>query len=304
MSKFKIVAILLLLISTNTIFSKSNNEVSTQQKSAPFLTITGSKDRVITIEKEPLTIVSLAPGVTEIIFALGRGDRLLGRTDYCDFPEEVSKIPSVGTLFQPNIEKIVELNPDIIIASTHFQQEVLNKLEEASMTVLIVEDQGSFEGVYTNINTIGQVLNATSVANELNNAIKTKIDNVKIALSTLNKPSVYYVVGFGEYGDYTAGGDTFISDIIELAGGKNSAKESKGWSYSLEKIVESNPEIIICSKYFNTKEGIMAAAGYQNLPAIKDGNIFSIDNNLIDRQGPRIAEGLEAMAKIIHPEAF
>ena len=134
--------------------------------------------------------------------------------------------------------------------------------------------------------------------------MKEKVKDVTTKVKDLAKPKTYYVVGFGEYGDFTAGGDTFISDIIKMAGGDNVAKDSKGWSYSLEKIVEDNPDIFICSEYFNTKETLINSPGYKEIPAIKNGKLYTIDNNKIVRQGPRIADGLEELARILHPEAF
>jgi iron complex transport system substrate-binding protein len=117
-------------------------------------------------------------------------------------------------------------------------------------------------------------------------------------------PSVYYVLGYGKGGDFTAGSDTFISQMIKMAGGRNSAVDVRGWIYSLEKIIENDPDILVCSKYYDSKNGIMNTSGYQELTAVKNGKIFEVDNDVIDRQGPRLVEGLEAFARIFHPEAF
>lgn len=267
-----------------------------------FLTITDSRDRVITLDNEPQRVISLAPSVTETIFALGAGDKLVGRTDYCNYPKETSSITSIGTLYTPSIEKIVELNPDVIIASTHFKKELLEKFNTLRINVIIVDDQGSIEGLYTNIRKIASIINKAEEAITLIEEMKEKILSVEKRVKGITKPTVYYVIGYGEYGDYTAGGDTFISDLIELAGGINIAKDSKGWAYSVEKVMEKNPDLLICSMYYNTKEGLENANGYSVLPAVKKGNIYTIDNNLIDIQGPRLAEGLEALANILHPE--
>ena len=115
---------------------------------------------------------------------------------------------------------------------------------------------------------------------------------------------MYYVVGFGKSGDFTAGKDTFIGNMIEIAGGKNAADDAIGWKYSVEKLVEKDPDVLICSKFFDTKKGIEATTGYKDLKAVKNGNLLEVDDNTITRQGPRLAEGLEAMAKLIHPELF
>lgn len=267
-----------------------------------FLTITDSRDRIVTLDYEPQRVISLAPSVTETIFALGAGNKLVGRTDYCNYPPETSSVTSIGTLYTPSTEKIVELNPDIIIVSTHFKKELLEKFNTLNIKVIIVDEQGSIDGVYSNINKIASITNRTDEAKILIDEMKAKILSVKNRVKDVTKPTVYYVIGYGEYGDYTAGGDTFISDLIELAGGINIAKDSKGWAYSVEKVMEKNPDLLICSMYYNTKEGLEKANGYSVLPAVKKGNIYTIDNNLIDIQGPRLAEGLEALANILHPE--
>lgn len=300
MNILKKTVIIILIFSSNNLFSLMQSEEKDVEKKAPYLTFIDSESRTIILENEPKRIISLAPSVTETVFALDSGDKLIGRTEYCDYPKEVENIQTIGTLYDPNIEKIVELNPDLIIASTHFKKEVLIKFEELSLNVIIINENNTIEGVYDNINKIAQILNKNNLAAELNKSIKLRINNAKELVEDLEKPSVYYVISYGEYGDYTAGGDTFISQLIESAGGNNIAKDSMGWSYSLEKIIEKNPDIIICSKYFNTKDGLINATGYKDLPSILNGNIFTIDNNLVDRQGPRIADALEAFVNIIH----
>ncbi|EES91028.1 ABC transporter substrate-binding protein [Clostridium botulinum] len=268
------------------------------------LKIKDSYNREVTIDKEPTRIVSIAPNITETVFALGKGEKLVGKTDYCDYPKDVKKVQTIGSLTKPNIEKIVELKPDVVIASTHFKKEVLSKLEKLNIKVLVLYGAETFDGVYDTINKVGEVLNAKSQASKLVNNMKEKVANVTNKVKNSNKPKVYYVVSYGKMGDFTATGDTFIGSMIEMAGGINVAKDSTKWQYSIEKLVEKNPDIIICSKYFNTKKGIEISNGYKDLKAIKNGKLIEIDNNLLDRQGPRIAEGLEDLAKIIHPDLF
>jgi iron complex transport system substrate-binding protein len=268
------------------------------------ITITDSYGRQVKIDNEPQKVISIAPNITEIIYAIDKSLKLIGRSEYCDYPEEVKKITSVGSLEDPSIEKIVELKPDLVMVSTHFKKEVIGKLESMGVKVVALYGQESFEGVYSTIEKVGMVLNAKENANKLITDMKAKVQNVSDRIKDKPQPSVYYVVSYGKMGDYTAGKDTFIGQIIQMAGGKNTADDVKGWSYSLEKLVEKNPEILICSKYYNTKQGIKSTNGYKDLAAVKSGNLFEIDNNLLDRQGPRLADGLIELAKIIHPEAF
>ncbi len=268
------------------------------------LTITDSFDREITIEKEPERIIALSPAITEIVYALGKGDNLIARTDYCDYPEEAASLESIGDLMDPNIEKIVELEPDIAISSAHFQRETLEKLEEAGIKVVILYGEESFDGAYFAIEEIGKVLNAQEEAAQIVADMKATVEEVVQKVEGREKPSVYFVVGFGEWGDYTAGGDTFIGQLIEMAGGENAAGDVEGWSYSLEKLIEKNPDHFICSKNDNHKEQLKVAENYKDLDAIANDRILEIDKNKLERQGPRIAEGLREIAEYLHPEAF
>ncbi|WP_353893890.1 ABC transporter substrate-binding protein [Proteinivorax hydrogeniformans] len=268
------------------------------------LTLVDSYDNEITFEEKPARVISVAPSITETIFALNKEEYLVGRTDFCDYPQDVSEVASIGSLQEPNIEKIVELEPDFVIASTHFSEDVYNKLNNLGIEVVLLDPQDSFEGVYDVISQLGKILDANKEAAELVGGMKKTIDEVKEATKNLPKPRVYYVVGYGEFGDFTAGGDTFINDMIEMTSAENVASDVEGWGYSLERLVEQDPDMLIVSKYNDVKAGIMEANGYKDLTAVQQGNVFEIDNNLLDRQGPRIAQGLKELAKLIHPEAF
>jgi iron complex transport system substrate-binding protein len=284
--------------------STKSQPVETSMETVYPLTLTDSLGRQVVIEKSPERIISVAPNITETIFALGAGERLVGRTNYCDYPIEVSEIESIGLLSDPNQEVITELNPDIIIGSTHFKQDVLENLEALGYTVIVLYGEKSFEGVYHTIETLGLALNEQEASQRLQDEMKNKVLAIQEKIKGVVPKSIYYVVAYGERGDYTATGDTFISDIIEMAGGNNIAKEGTGWKFSYERIVESDPEIIVCSKYKESKKGFLAFENYQLLSAVQNERVYEIDNNLLDRQGPRLADGLEAMAKILHPESF
>lgn len=268
------------------------------------LTISDSTGHEIVIDRKPQKVVSVAPSITETIFALGAESQLVGRTDYCDFPAEVSQIATIGTLQEPNIEKIVELEADLVIASTHFKEDVLKKLQELEIPVIVLNPNDSFEGVYDVIEKLGLIFDQKTESQEVVSTMKKKISSVKDKVASLAPPTVYYVVGYGEFGDFTAGGGTFISEMIHDAGGRNVADDVDGWSYSVEKLVEHDPEILLVSKYFGAKQGVIEGEGYKELTAVKTGKIHEIDNNLIDRQGPRLADGFEELARAIHPDAF
>jgi len=157
--------------------------------------------------------------------------------------------------------------------------------------------------VYKTIGDIGKVLNVQKGSEKVITDMEAKVQLVQDKVKGLNKPSLYYVVSYGK-SQFTAGKDTYIGKIIEMAGAKNAADDVTGWSYSLEKLVEKNPDILVCTKFFDTKKGIQAENGYKDLKAVKENKLYEIDNNILDRQGPRLADGLYELAKIAHPEAF
>lgn len=283
---------------------ENKNTSNTSENTSYPLKIKDSFGREVTIEKEPSKVVSLGPNVTETIFALGKGKKVIGRTEYCDFPKEAEKINTIGTLQSPNIEKIVELKPDVVIASTHAKKENLDKLNQLGITTIALYGEEDFEGAYDVISSIGKVLNSNKEANAIVNNMKKKVNFVKEKVKEKDTPSVYYVIGFGKGGDFTPGKDTFLHKLITLAGAKNAGEDAVNWKYSLEKLIEKNPDIIICSKYFDAKKGLQGTTGYTDLKAVKNNKLFEIDNNMLDRQGPRLADGLEKLAKLIHPDAF
>lgn len=304
----KYLSIITIIILSFTMVACNNsvdNKKSDENASIAYpLTIKDSFNREVTLDKEPERIISLSPSITETVSAVGKEDKLVGRTEFCNYPESVKKVESIGGLQDPNIEKIVELKPDLVIASAHFKEDVLKKLESLNIKVVIFYGPENFEGTYDTINNIATVLNAKTKGNEIVDGMKKKVEEVEKKVEGKDKVKAYYVVAYGQGGDFTAGGDTFISQMIDMAGGENAAKDLKGWKFSLEKVVESNPDLFMVRKSGNDKEGLKEANGYKDLKAIKEDKIYEIDENTIDLQGPRLAQGLEGIAKILHPEAF
>lgn len=283
--------------------AETTEQTGALEKSVTYpVTVKDSEGSEVMIETEPEKVISLAPNITEMIFVLGAGDKLVGRTDYCDYPKEALEITSIGTLQEPDIEKIVSLEPDLVIASTHFSEESEKQLSDLGIKVLVLYEEHEIDGVYTMLETLGTVINAQEKSLKAVNDMKAVMDETKEVVSGLEAPSVYYVVGFGEYGDYTAGGDTFISQLITLAGGENIAKEVQGWSYSLESLVAADPDIILIDN--TMKDAFISADHYKDLSAVKNGMVFGIDKSILERQGVRNAEGVRTIAEIFHADAF
>ena len=285
---------------SNADITEKNNEQVTDN--AYPVKIIDSFGKEVTLETEPMRVISVAPSVTEMIYAIGAEDKLVGRTDYCDYPEEASKIESIGSLTTPDLEKMISLEPDLVITSTHFDEENGAKLEQAGIPVIGLYEEFDVQGVYVQLETLGLALNRQEQAAKVVDEMKTKISDVQAKIEGLEAPSVYYVVGYGEYGDYSAPENTFVGQMIKLAGGKNIVPASDSWSYSLEALLEADPDIILVRN--GEKDGFMTAEGYNQLTAVKENHVYEIDGNLLERQSHRNAEGIEVLAQIMHPEAF
>jgi iron complex transport system substrate-binding protein len=302
--KFNKIFRMLILSMALLLLSGCSGKLSIGNDSSYPMTIMDNSGMNVVIEKEPQKVVSLSPVTTEIIAAVGGIDKLVGKTSYCDYPKEIKDIDEIGDLITVNIEKIVELEPDLVIGSAYLDQGVREQLENAGVTVVTIYTEDSFEGTYKDIETIGKILGKVKEADKVVADMKTKVETIKEKVAKAKtEPSVYFVVGFGAGGEFTATGDTFIHEMIEMAGGKNIAYDGVQWSFSLEKIVERNPEQVIYSSVLDKNELIMSN-GFKDLDSIRKGNVFSIEANLIERTGPRLAEGLEALAKLIHPELY
>lgn len=297
----KLSIIIMALVFSISLMACSKSE--TKKEEVKSIKITDSYNREVSLDKVPQRVVTLSPGATETIFALKKESVLVGRSDYDDYPAEISKIEKVGGLENPNIEKITELKPDLVIAGAHFSKEVLKKLEDLGIKVAVLYGEDNFDGAYKNILDTAEVLGVKNDGQKIVDGMKKKVSEVEEKIKASKKVKLYYVVDFGKQ-DFTAGGDTFVGQLIEKAGGDNIAKDVKGWNYSFEKIIENNPDVIIVSDKYDAKKRFTEADRYKDLPAVKANKVFEIDDNMLVRQGPRQADGLEALAKILHPEAF
>ncbi|MFB0918054.1 MAG: ABC transporter substrate-binding protein [Clostridiaceae bacterium] len=267
------------------------------------ITIKSASGTEVEIKAEPKKIVSLSPTFTEVIYALGKGDKLVGRTDFCDYPSQVSSVASVGSMSNPSIEKIVEMNPDIVITS-FLKEETVKKIEAAGAKVVSISSGDSLEGSFKNMKEIGKILNANKEAEEIVKNINTQISEVTGKLKDVKPVKTYYVAGFGKNGDYTAGNGTFINEMIKAAGGENVAIDAEGWSYTSEKLVEKDPTMIFMGSMAKMADEFKTTEPYKNLTAVKNNQVFEVDDNLIAREGPRLGEGIKLLAKLFHPDVF
>lgn len=264
------------------------------------ITVKDSQDREVTFAEAPKTVISMGPNMTELLYALGLEDRLVGNTTYCDYPEAAQKVEKIGTLMEPDFEKIAELKPALALCSTHISDETVAKLDELKIQALCLYDSENLEGLKGIITTVGKVFQVEDAAQKLNESVFSRIDAIRNKTKDMDKVSCYYVVGFGESGDYTAGGNTFINGILEAAGAENIAKDVEGWKYSVEQLVEKDPQVILVPNWAADTFG--KEAPYDQLTAVKEGRVFPVDDNLFSRQGPRNADAVELVDQLIHPE--
>lgn len=287
-------------ITTAATSEETTSETEAVSDGAYPLTYEDAYGNEVTIEAEPQTIVSVSPALTEIIYALGAEDKLVGRTDYCDYPEEVLDIESVGAIDNPDVELIASLEPDVVLASSIFSEESYNAITELGIPVVIVRDETSLEGMFDVIADVADVIGCHDDGVALVEELSAELDEIR-ANAPETDVTVYYCMSYGEYGDYTAGGDTFIGDIIESAGAINIADDVSGWSYSAEALVEADPDYIIIDEW--SYDGFIATEPYSSLTAVQEGNIIVIDSNLLNRQGPRNLEAVELIQEAISGEA-
>ncbi|AEV28164.1 ABC-type Fe3+-hydroxamate transport system, periplasmic component [Sphaerochaeta pleomorpha str. Grapes] len=302
MKKCKLLIICIALLSSNlALFSQPQAEVKNVGQ-----TYIDSLGNEIALLPTPMRIVSLAPNVTETVAALGALDRLVGRTDYCNFPAEVASLPSIGTLYNPSVEKLIALRPDLVLASSFVSDQLITALQKASIKVVCINKQESFEGTYALIEDIALIIGKEAEGQRLVDSMKRNVAKVLEASKDLSKPRVYYMVDFGSF-DGTATGDTFISQMITMAGAINIAQDATKWTYSKELLVKQNPDLIIVSpRWGETAEETLSLFSttkpYSDLSATKKGAFILVDSDMLSRQGPRSADALIALTKAIHPE--
>ncbi len=284
--------------------SNTNKVIANKQAETQFpLVIEDGESRYV-VEGEAATIVSMAPGVTEKLFALGVGDRIKGRTQYCDYPAEANDIENIGSLYEPNLELILDISPDIVIAESFFKQGILDKLEEAGINTVATSTASNMEDVYDYMLNLGVIVGKEYEARGLVASLKDKVSRVKYILRDITdseKPSVYYVVGTGQSGEYTAGRNTFISKLLSITGAKNVADDVEGWNYSLEKLIDHDPDYIIGAQ-FNI-ETMLNGDNYQVLSAIQNNKYLLVNEDIFSRAAPRaVDEGLKTLIKLFHKD--
>lgn len=266
--------------------------------------LTDMKGREITLEAPAARVVALAASDCEILYALGAGDALVGRGEYCDYPEDVLSVPVVNSGAGTNLEQILALDPDVVIMATMNQTvEQVEALEKAGVRV-VTSDAQSIQGVYEAIALIGGVTGKTAEAEAL-------IAHMQGAFATLGEAAkdtdktVYFEISPLQWGLWAAGKGTFMDELATLCGLTNSFADVEGWAaVSEEQVLERNPDYIVTtSMYFGEGptpvEEINARTGWEEVTAVREGRIFNAENDAITRPGPRLVEAAQALYEFI-----
>lgn len=279
-------------------------------KDAAGITLTDGLGREVQLESAAQRVVSLAPSNTEILFALGAGDKVVGRDEVSDYPEAALALPTVGGWSGFSAEAIVALEPDLVLASEINTPELVAELEGLGLTVYYLSNPKTLEDLYVNIETVATLTGRD--ATKLTDSLKARVTAVDEKIMPLSyRPSVFYEIDATDPSKpYTAGPGTFIDLLITRAGGQNVVSlagiTETYPTISLEQLVIAPPDIILLGDalYGQSAETVAARQGWDALKAVIDGKIFAFDDNLVSRPGPRLVDGLEALAKLLHPEIF
>jgi iron complex transport system substrate-binding protein len=271
------------------------------------LTVKDASGKEVTFEKAPEKIVSTSPAETEILFALGLNDRIVGVSDYDDYPEEAKSKTKVGGVVEPNTEAIVAAGSDLVISGISISVEALKHLESLGLTVFAANPK-SVDDVLNEILLLGQITDKQLEAEALVEQMKADIQKVKDAAATVkDKKKMYIEFSPG----WTVGSGEFMDELITLAGGINIASDVAGWyQINAEKIVVDNPDVIMYTlDGMDSDSGktidqlIYERTGWDKIQAVKDKQVIGVDGNLLSRPGPRITQGLLAISNALYPGA-
>ncbi|WP_048602359.1 ABC transporter substrate-binding protein [Rubeoparvulum massiliense] len=272
--------------------------------------ITDALDQKLVIEQEPKRIVSTIPSNTEILFALGAGSKVVGVSDWDNYPEEVTSITKIGGI-DLNIEGIMALAPDLVFAhqsSATAWADGLEQLRQAGINVVVVNDATSFDEVYRSIEMVAQAIGEPTEGEQLVTSMKEQFAEIEKKAASIpenERPKVWVEISEDLY---TAGSGTFIDEMLKLLHANNIAGDQAGWfQLNEEDVIVRQPDIILSTYGYyvpNAKELILARTGWGHIPAIQSGQVYDVDSDMVTRPGPRLVDGVIEMAKVLYPQLF
>ncbi|MFJ7850881.1 ABC transporter substrate-binding protein [Peribacillus sp. NPDC097206] len=270
-------------------------------------TVTDDSGKEITFDKVPETVVSLQPSNTEILYALGVGNKVIGATDFDNYPEEAKDVERVSDSMTINSEKIISLKPDAIIAYTIGDEAALKPLEDAGIPIFIIKSAVTFDDVYSDIDQIAKVMGVTDQGDDLVKNIKKQIKDVEEKVASVDSKEKTYFEISPSPEIYTAGAETFQQEILASAGIENIFADQKGWAkIADEEVVKRNPDAIITTVGYvdNAVDEIKSRKGWKDVSAVKEDQVYQLSEDVMSRPGPRIGEAVELTAKTIYPQLF
>lgn len=290
--------------------SSAPSEVVVAEQTAEISLVDGL-GRIVTLSSPATSVVSLSPSNTELLYAVGAGDIIVGRDSFSDYPAEVSDLPDIGGGYSEyNLEMLVELAPDLVLAAEINTAELVQSIEDLGIPVFYISNPVVLDDLYATIENVGVLTGNEENAQQLIEQSKQRVETVVDAiLQVENTPVVFYELDATDpTKPYTPGPDTFYSTLISMAGGRNLGDAlTASWAQiSLEELVLQDPDLILLgdAMWGITPESVGEREGWSTLTAVQQGNVLPFDDNLLARPGPRLIDGLEALAQVIHPEAF
>lgn len=295
----------------DTTTAENTEDASTSKEDASFpVTVTDGTGEEVTIESEPKTIVSVIPSNTEITYAIGQGDKLVAVDDYSNYPEETAELEKIGGQ-QLNVEKILTLQPDLALVTEYQHQnnpDVLTQFKQAGTDVVVINSAESFDQVYESIALIGEVTGASDEAEQVVSEMKESLQEIKEKAKAVTEKKKVWVEVSPSPDIFTTGKNTFMHEMLESINAINTAGDQTGWvKMTEEEIVTLNPDVIITTYGYyvdNPTEGVLSRAGWDEVPAIKQEQVFDVNNDTVTRPGPRLIDGVETLAKLIYPDVF
>lgn len=267
--------------------------------------VTDDAGRRVSLPQQIDRVISLAPNLTEIVFAVGAGDRLVGRTSYCNYPAEAKAVAEIGDTLHPSLERIISLKPQLVLISTASQLEVFTQQLQNQNIAVFVTDPHDLDGVFRSIEQVGAILGHTEQAKLLVHELRERTNAVEEAVKQKQPVRVFYQLSAEPL--YTAGHDAFVTDLIRRAGAVSVTADVPGaWpKYSNESALAARPEAIILPTGGSMGAGNSTVTeALRQSPAVQEGRVYKINDDYLVRPGPRAIDGLEAMARAFHPEAF
>jgi len=263
----------------------------------------------VTIPRPPLRIVSLAPAATETLFALGLGPRIVGDTVYCDYPPAARTKAKVGGIDNFSVEKVLALRPDLVVGMPINPEAALAALRRAGAPVFAI-DPKDIPSVMASLGTLGRLTGRVPRARALVGAMRRQLDAVRARVATVppsGRPTTLLIYQLGPI--RVAGGDTFPGDVLAIAGGVNLARDARGFGiYSVEAVVAKDPQVMLAPTMLGDPMGlvkaILASRSLQGVAAVRNKRVYALNADTVDRPGPRIVEGIEEVARVLHPGLF